>query len=608
MGAANSTVIETDLSFKIVGNSGVGAGLLMPDAVRGPVDREQLITSQTELLDYMTFNDAVEVGFDNSYYSALAYLEQGNKLFVRRVVNLTDTYYSGFESETSAAPVTGTAVAGDTDSIELEAAPSEGDYVVITAGTGINQVRRVLSVLVNVATVVPWDEVPDNTSDYALYTPGLGLSGETMTDPTAYTFGGTAPLLITSADPGSWGNGLYVKIVPYFLADDADNPAPGTTDPFKVGEPGAFRIEVYKSSNLLVPIEETVCSRNPAHKDGFKQNIYMNNALESSMYIRGYDNVLVDEAVRPAYTPYPVQLTDGADGTAATDGDMIIALETFTNTVTIPIKVFMDGGRATAPYQSAITQLCEGRNDCIGLYSMPYAAENAAAFMSEIATYRLDTLNANTSFAAIYSSWVRIYDRFNSREIHVSPDGYAAATIAKAASNGEVWDAPAGENRGVLNVIGVLRNFTEGQMDILYDLQINPILQTQGSGIMIWGQRMLQSRPSDTDRMNVRLMLCEIEPLIKKYMRGFVFDSNNEQTRTLAKMGLDSFMGDIKARGGVYDFNVQCDKDNNNAAVISQNKMNVSVFVQVELAAEFITSNIIITPRGTSFAAAAALV
>ena len=252
--------------------------------------------------------------------------------------------------------------------------------------------------------------------------------------------------------------------------------------------------------------------------------------------------------------------------------------------------------------------MVEARNDAVALLSIPFATEAASTFATDIVTYRRTILNANTSFAAIYTSWVQVYDRFNGRNLYVSPEGYVAATIAKDAYNGEIWDAPAGERRGLLNVLNVHRQYTQGQMDAFYDAQINSILFTQGSGIMIWGQKTLQSRPSDTDRLNVHLMLANIEPAIKNAMRTFVFEINDAQTRTLAYMMIDAFMRDIKARGGVFDYYVVCDESNNTAAVISQNKLNLDVYVKVSLAAEFITSNVIITPRGTSFGDAATLV
>ena len=55
------------------------------------------------------------------------------------------------------------------------------------------------------------------------------------------------------------------------------------------------------------------------------------------------------------------------------------------------------------------------------------------------------------------------------------------------------------------------------------------------------------------------------------------------------------------ARGGVYNFAVKCDKENNPDEVIDRNEMNVWLFVQPIQAAEFIKFTTIITRTGASF-------
>jgi len=609
LGAPFSKITEQDLSDRVPAAAGVYGGIVIP-AVRGPVDVPTLVTSQSELLSLFTSNGKVEVGYDAAYYSALAFLAQSNKLWVVR--SATAATYSG----------AGVAVAG---------------------------------------AALPFTA----TAAFA--------------DPAAFTFTAEA-LLLHAANQGTWGAGIYAQVFPYFTAADVNNPQAGTEDPFNVGEPGAFRIEVYAPDSVqatttwvaataytaqaaVVPtvvngfyytntggtsgaaepvfptvanatvvdgtvtwtavqlvqsgaVEVWTASRTATHLDGFGRSIFVDNVLNGSQYIDGISNIAVADTILPAYTPAPMALGIGSNGTAVTDGAMVTSLGYLNDTIQFPMTVLLDGGRATATYQKALIALAEARNDCVALLGVPFDAESNAAYMANVVGYRKGTgvyttatgkveLNANSSFAAIYAGSLLVADGFNDREIYVSPDGYVGGAIAKMERNTEIWFAPAGDRRGKLNVLDVYKRYTSGEADVLYNNGINPIKNIPGKGIEIYGQKTLQTRPSDLDRLNVRLMLITIEPAVNTAMAGFLFEFNDADTRLRVRTMIDSYMGDIKARRGVFDYKVVCDSTNNTAVVISQNRLEVMLLLKVSKAAEFISTVVGITPRGVSFETAA---
>jgi len=400
-------------------------------------------------------------------------------------------------------------------------------------------------------------------------------------DPEAYAFGGNECLLITGASQGDWANDLYVEVL------DNDEK-----------EPGSFRINVIKNG---VEVERFVCSRTAGTKDGYGRNIYVEDVTRASRYISVVDNIAIDPEVLPEFTTTPVQMASGDDGDPVTDNEMILNLDKFSNKNNAPMTLLMDGGRATEGYQLALIQLCEARKDCITILSVPFEAEDSADYVNEIIDYRDNQLNASSSYAAMYSPHVLIEDKFNDRQIYVSPDGYVGGIISETAANYEIWYPPAGARRGTLLVLDVRRRFLEGEMDLLFDKGINPIRFRPGQGIAVWGDKTLLGRPSNLDQLSTRLLLIVLEPAIAEALEDFEFELNDVASRALVESMINSYMEGIKARRGVYGFMTVCNEDNNTPEDIGNDRMNVDLFVKPIRGIRYIEFTTIITRTSMDF-------
>lgn len=364
-------------------------------------------------------------------------------------------------------------------------------------------------------------------------------------------------------------------------------------------EPDSIKIEVFKRDNLVQPVETWYVSRNQDAKDGYGRNMYIENILKGSDYIRAIDNpILLGE---PTPQVVPLYMAGGDDGEPVTDANMIRAAENFLSVDRYQITVLMDGGWATPSYQRALDGIAEQRGDCVAYLSTPYANEAESNFMNSLIDYRKFTLNMGSSRSALFTPHLEVLDKYNNRYLYVSPDGYAAAALAYSAMNAEMWYPPAGFNRGMVNAEDCFRRFTETELGVLYDADINPIKFSPGRGIVVWGQKTLLGRPTALDRLNVRLLLCVIEPAIVKYLEDFLFELNDEQTRSRAKAGIDSYMDSVKARRGVYAFETKCSDENNTPEDIDNYQMNVDLYIQPTKAVEYIRARVIITRTGVSF-------
>jgi len=665
MVAAQVTLKEIDLSTRVPSFPGVFGGIVIP-ATKGDTTKPTLVTSDTQFLSLFSPDGRIEVGYDLSYFSALAYLQKSNKLWVTRAVK--SALYGGLvlKSSTSAytnlgvaagmadptayvfdAGVDAAAVAevtqftfsqpgsfydviGAGKSLQLFNSLAVGHYFWFNVTDGVNTPQtdptgtgtghQVDVLLADTAAQVAtkfFTQVALVVAAFTAANPSAGVvnvTNATAGTATNATATGTAAaisvttqgaaavttvdeaILLHGANQGVWNNSVGVKVTRY------------VTNPDKVKEPNSFMIEVFKSSNTVVPVETFICSRVPGAKDGFGRNIYVEDVLGSSQYIRAIDNVAITSSVQPKDQASYLAMTFGSDGLAVTDAEMISTSNQLAAKDSYPLTVFMDGGFATPAYGQQLDGLVSSRQDSVSVLSVPFSDESSASYITDIVDYRKAELNLNSSYSALYTPHVKIYDRFNDRNIYVSPEGYAAGAISETASTFEIWFPPAGFRRGLVRVLDLRRRFTQGEMDTLYNAGINPLRFTPGKGIAIWGQKTLLSRPSALDRLNVRLLLITVEPAIAEALEDFLFELNDIATQSLVTAIIEGYLNNILSRRGLIDFRVVCDSTNNTPDDIDNNRLNVDVFMKPTRAIEEIPLRAVIVSTGVSFDTAAAAI
>ena len=657
-GAAAVKIKEIDLSTRVASFAGVFGGVVIP-ARKGLASEPVLVSNDGEFLDRFTPDSRVEVGYDLSYYSALAFLERSDKLWVKRVIN--QAYYAGASikgstgSNNTALP--SSSMLTDPDQYlfdsnpdvlaiaHVESAQFVGDSAASLLDTGITLYDgtgashaiwfdidnvggavptwaasadfeyRITSVVSNDLASVVAQEVQILIDSLSLFSATVLSDVVTITHTpegsrtlaTDNGVGATLTVITSGTDSESYvdelllihasNEGAWGDKIAISIITYLD-------DPDLVPEPDSFLIQVYKEGALGTPVEEFNCSVLEGKKDGYGRNMFIEDVLDGSNYIGAKVNTALDE-VYPKSQVTPLFLSAGDDGLAITDSNMINAVQDFKNVDDIYVNILMDGGFATPAYQIALDNICITRMDCVAILSTPFSAEDSNNFVSEIIDYRKNQLNLNSSYSALYSTHVLITDRFNDRKIYVSPDGYVAGQISFTASNFEIWNPAAGFRRGLLNVEDVRRRFESGHMDALYNVGVNPIRFAPGRGITIWGQKTLLARPSSLDRLNVRLLLIVIEPAIKEFLEDFLFELNTRETRAQVSAKLESYMDGIRARKGVIDYQVTCDSTNNLPIDIDNNRMNVDLFIKPAPSIEEIPFRVVLVSQSTSFSEAA---
>ena len=208
----------------------------------------------------------------------------------------------------------------------------------------------------------------------------------------------------------------------------------------------------------------------------------------------------------------------------------------------------------------------------------------------------------NSSYAAVYGNWALVNDGYSGENVYVPFSPFAAASMARTDAVAFPWAAPAGFTRGlVTNANDIAVNPNQKQRDELYKANINPVAQFPGQGLVIFGQKTLNRKPSAFDRINVRRLFLSLERPTRKLSRFFVFENNTTFTRTRLVNALTPIFERAKNNDGLFDYLIVCDERNNTPSVIDANELVVDIYIKPTRTAEFILVNFFATRTDANF-------
>jgi hypothetical protein len=244
---------------------------------------------------------------------------------------------------------------------------------------------------------------------------------------------------------------------------------------------------------------------------------------------------------------------------------------------------------------TSVLDMVEQRNDCF--YILDTTAYNDSI---SLATAQASAIDSN--MVATYYPWVKTIDVNTNKLITIPPSVLLPGVFAANDRVAAEWFAPAGLNRGgLVGAVSLLNRLTQSEKDELYENKVNPIVQFPGQGIVVFGQKTLQDRPSALDRINVRRLLLTVRKYIASSSRYLVFEQNTSETRNRFLNIVNPYLDSIQQRQGLYAFRVVMDDTNNTPDVIDRNILAGAIFLQPTKTAEFIQIDFNILPTGASF-------
>ena len=227
---------------------------------------------------------------------------------------------------------------------------------------------------------------------------------------------------------------------------------------------------------------------------------------------------------------------------------------------------------------------------------------DSSKYGDSVDTVRDNVKALDSNYTATYYPWVKVLDENTNRPTWVPPSVVLPGVIAFNDEVAHEWFAPAGLNRGGLSdVLEAKTRLTHSERDKLYEDRINPIATFPGQGVVVFGQKTLQGKPSALDRVNVRRLLIALKKFIASTSRFLVFEQNTNATRARFLNVVNPFLEDVQANSGLSAFRVVMDDTNNTPDEIDRNRLIGQIFIQPTRTAEFIVLDFVVQPTGATF-------
>lgn len=285
----------------------------------------------------------------------------------------------------------------------------------------------------------------------------------------------------------------------------------------------------------------------------------------------------------------------------------LAAIRQFANPESVDINVFATPGidliNNKTLVEEAIEMIEEERADSIYVITTPDKPFGASDYVDEMYTpddvvYELEDTEIDSNYACTYYPWVKYEDVDNNQFIYLPPTKDVVRNMALTDNTTHPWFAPAGISRGDVDCARAHVITKLADEDVLYEGRINPIKTFASDGVKIWGQKNLQVRESQLNRIAVRRLLLRIRKLISIACIGLIFDPNDATTKNKFLSTVTPIMDNIKANRGISDYKIEV---NDTVESRERRELPAKIFFKPYNALEYIVLDFIVTPESVSF-------
>ena len=442
--------------------------------------------------------------------------------------------------------------------------------------------------------------------------------------------------------PGILGNSLKVEMVTADITDSNFNnwqyagnfnTKPGTSEfAENLGKSATFNDEVHVvvvdedglisgKANTVLEVFSFMSIGSDAKASDGTSNYYVDVINAGSNYIRWMDHNTSLLSAGSALSGLSSlsgtitavdsdSLSGGTDDNAPTTGELATAYDLLEDGETVDVNLLfaVPDANNSSSIANDLISIAGARKDCMAFVSPPIAdTQGSSSPAADVIAWCKGTDSghdgvSSSSYAAVDSSALYVYDKYNDVFRYIGAAGHMAGLCANTDSVADSWFSPAGVNRGqLLGVTKLAFNPKQADRDALYKERINPLVSLPGQGTILFGDKTLLSKPSAFDRINVRRLFNTLEKAISTAAKAQLFEFNDEFTRAQFKNLVEPFLRDVKGRRGLTDFLVVCDSTNNTSQVVDSNQFVADIFVKPARSINFITLNFVATRTGVEF-------
>lgn len=266
------------------------------------------------------------------------------------------------------------------------------------------------------------------------------------------------------------------------------------------------------------------------------------------------------------------------------------------------ISVGVIPGINTQSVQNAFITLAETSKNYVAAVSPPDGldtAQEAVDWINGKGNGRTSPLN--NSYVAVYWPWVQTFNVFAGADEWYDPAIFAIRQMTFTDSVAEPWFAPAGFRRGRLTKpVDIEVQLNQGDKNVLYVNNVNPISKEPQLGITIMGQKTAQRLPSALDRVNVRRLMIYIRKVLLILGKPFQFEPNDSITWEAVEDTINPFISELLARRAIVEGAVKCDSATNTPLRVDRNELWCSITIKPTKAAETIVFEVNLTNQSAT--------
>lgn len=567
--AAGIFITEKDVS-EITQPAGTSTGAVVVRAKKGRINYPQIVTSDKDYIDKFgkpvftsgtSISDTLTPEMGYGSYAALIYLQESDSLYVVRDYDTGDKYAS----------------------VQFDANGS-------TSATSADGIQAISDP----------NGVPDDSDTIYTLNEAIGTGKS---------------LLVGATGPGTDGNNLAITVETFHADCDwfgqYDDYTSATDTSAHPIESEIFKVSVFEKetsenwdniafSTISASPVETWYGTRTSQQDDNNQQLFIEDVVNG---ISNYIYVVAGDADFTGLNSTPTEkipLSGGAisygTNIGSTDGWSYFESKEETSP---NILICTD---YTMSVKQEVARIAQARQDCIAVGQSGQRTHTTVANVKSAETYGY----TNPSYIALYAGWSKYYDSYNDKSVFIPNSIWGATLMARTDRVANVWEAPAGTQRGVISSVGQNVRFSRSQIGQLSDVNINSILNLRGIGDVMWDSRTAQQKQSALKDINVRRLMIFIESSLEQAYLPFLFSVNNTTTRQRVFNITDSFLGGLAGAGAFDDadgvgYQVVCDTSNNTSIVINNNKLAVDIYVKPIRIIRAIELTAVITRSGVSF-------
>ena len=295
------------------------------------------------------------------------------------------------------------------------------------------------------------------------------------------------------------------------------------------------------------------------------------------------------------------------------------AIDTIADPESVDMNLLAVPGLTNTGLTAHMVDVCEERADAMAIIDLPdvyippheeYKSNRQARVVGNAQTSAnaLRNRQLDSSYGATFFPWVQTLDAPTGQLLWIPPSVAMMGVLASSERQSQVWFAPAGFNRGGLSdgaagipVSNVTQRLTSKERDTLYEARINPIASFPSSGIVVFGQKTLQERPSALDRINVRRLVIYLKKQISILSTQILFEQNVQATWNRFKGLIEPFLANVKVQFGISDYRLILDESTTTPDLIDQNIMYAKIMIKPARAIEYIAIDFVVASTGASF-------